>query len=122
MTADPVLALSILLVACGLCGVAWVTWPGLKPNSKDRFSRRLGLSRSDRRLLRSLARSISELDPLPLIVGRGCFEKAVSASELDERAMVRVEQLRTRLFSEPGGHQENPRQGVAPAVDGRRGM
>ena len=122
MTPETTLALSIVLVASGLCGVVVVFWPTLNPRSMDRFSRRLGLSRSDRRLLRFLAKSISELDPLPLLVGRGCFEKAVSASELDERTMVRVESLRARLFSEVGAHQEKPRQGLAPAVDGHSGM
>ena len=70
-------------------------------SSQGTLFKELGLGRADRKLLCQLAHTLGEPDPLPLLIGRGCFENAVAAAELDEPSMVRVEELRRRLFSNP---------------------
>ena len=86
-----------------LTGAAWILTLFIRTHmrsSRTAFFRQLGLGRADKKLLFQLARTLGEPDPLPLLIGRGCFENAVAATELDERAMVRVEVLRRRLFSQ----------------------
>ena len=100
MSLDPTSFGAIGLILLGVCGVFLVACWGPFMQRRDRFARRLGLSRSERRLLHLLAERLGEPDVLPLLIGHGCFEKAVANADLDERSLVAVEQLRSRLFPE----------------------
>jgi hypothetical protein len=101
MSFDPTEFAAVGLILVGMCGVVLAAFWRPFTQRRDRFARRLDLSRSQRRLLRLLSESLGEPDCLPLLIGQGCFEKAVVQAELDERAMVAVEQLRSRLFRRP---------------------
>ena len=94
MSLDPLNVVSIGLILVGMCGVGLTLYWRPVVHRRDRFARRLGLNRSQRRLLRTLSDSLGETDPLPLLLGQGCFEQAVAGAELDERSLVAVEQLR----------------------------
>ena len=101
MTAGSLAIIALALIAIG---VPWILALFIRTHlqsSQGAFFRQLGIGRADKKLLFRLARSLGESDPLPLLIGRGCFENAVAASELQESEMLRVERLRDRLFSTP---------------------
>ena len=74
----------VVLVAFGASWIGFLLLRSRLRSSRGAVFRLLGLKRADRRLLLRLARTLGTSDPLPLLIGRGCFERAVCAAELDE--------------------------------------
>jgi hypothetical protein len=75
---------------------AFVRW-----TARRRLERALGMDRAQSRLLARLALGIGEEDHTCLLIGRGCFEEAVTKADLAHEDLVRVERIRSRVFGGP---------------------
>jgi hypothetical protein len=80
---------------------AWTLYYGWVGRTADgmavrRLGRRLGLSHADRRTLRAIARRAGMPGPAPLIISRGCFDRA--ARQYRGRDPQQVGRLRRRIF------------------------
>jgi len=62
-----------------------------------RVQRSLGIGHRDRRALDQLARALGIEDPLPLMLGRGCFDEAVQRLQPSDALLPVIDSLRRKL-------------------------
>ena len=93
------LLLGFIGVSIALNGgfVAFTPMASARVRSCRRMQRGLKLGFRDRRLLERLAHALDIEDPLPLMIGRGCFEEAVDRLDPAESQLAAIENLRQRL-------------------------
>jgi hypothetical protein len=70
---------------------------GARARACRRMQRALGLGHRDRRMLDQLACALGIEDPLPLMLGRGCFEEAVLRLDLPDAQLHVIESLRRKI-------------------------